>query len=70
MEPAFIGGASFERAIALATRALADFPACFWTRMPQAPIDTREDVALIVRQLRQRGSVKAWQAAAEIDRCL
>ena len=61
---------SLDRAIARARDALHDFPACFWTRAPHAPIETREDVVLVVRRLRQQGSAQAWRAAAEIERCL
>ena len=61
---------SLDRAIALARAALRDHPICFWTREPHAPHETRDDVALVVRRLRQQGSAAAWRAAVEVERCL
>ncbi|MDO8677682.1 MAG: hypothetical protein Q7R30_03855 [Acidobacteriota bacterium] len=61
---------SLDRALMLARDALRDFPACFWTREPHAPLETREDVALVVRRLRQQGPASAWRAAVEVERCL
>ena len=61
---------SLDRAITLARGALRDFPTCFWTREPHAPLETREDVALVVRRLRQQGAAAAWRAAVEVERCL
>lgn len=61
---------SFDEAIRLAQRALRDFPLCFWTRQPDARLETREDVVLVVRRLRQQGAAPAWKAAARIEQCL
>ena len=59
-----------DRALVLARSAIRECPECFWTRAPQAPLDTREDVALVVRRLRHHGSAAAWQRAREIELCL
>ena len=61
---------SLEEAVRLAQHALRDFPICFWTREPHARLETREDVLLVVRRLRQQGPAAAWRAAAEIEQCL
>lgn len=61
---------SFDEAVRLARQALRDFPICFWTRQPDAPLETREDVVLVVRRLRQQGAAPAWRAAARIEQCL
>jgi hypothetical protein len=71
MEPtASSEGGVVERAVALALVAIRDHPECFWTRGPQATLSTLEDVLLVVRRLRQHGSVAAWQRAREIELCL
>jgi hypothetical protein len=54
----------------LARRAISDHPECFWTRAPGAPLESREDVLLVVRRLRQRGARRAWTRAHEIEQCL
>ncbi len=54
----------------LAQRALAEHPECLWMRHPAAPLETSDDAALIVRRLRQYGSVKAWRLAGALERCL
>ena len=53
-----------------AKRALAEHPECLWMRHPAAPLETSDDAALIVRRLRQYGSVKAWRLAGALERCL
>lgn len=71
MEPqSFPRARSFEEAVRLAQGALRDFPSCFWTRQPHARLETREDIALVVRRLRQQGAAPAWRAAAAIEQCL
>jgi hypothetical protein len=71
MEPDFVQHAgSFDEAVRLAQDALRDFPICFWIRQPDARLETREDVALVVRRLRQQGAAAAWRAAAAIEQCL
>jgi len=62
--------APLARAVALARRAISDHPECFWTRAPGAPLDSREDIVLVIRRLRQRGSSQAWVRAHEIEQCL
>lgn len=57
-------------AVMLARRAISDHPECFWTRAPGAPLESREDVLLVVRRLRQRGARRAWARAHEIEQCL
>lgn len=61
---------SIAEAVRLAQHALREFPSCFWTRNPAARLESREDVLLVVRRLRQQGAAAAWQAAARIERCL
>jgi len=43
---------------------------CFWFWHPDARVRTREDVQLVVKELRRNGSRKAWLAAKELKRCL
>lgn len=43
---------------------------CFWFRHPEAPIETAEDVRLIIRHLREYGDQKAWKLAQELHKCL
>ena len=59
-----------NEALRLAQLALAEHPECLWMRHPAAPLETSDDAALIVRRLRQYGSVKAWQLAGTLERCL
>lgn len=61
---------TLEYALALARAALHDHPECFWTRAPHAPLESREDVVLVARRLRQHGSSAAWRRAREIELCL
>jgi hypothetical protein len=61
---------SFDEAVRLAQDALRDFAICFWTRQPNARLETRDDVLLVVRRLRQQGAAPAWRAAADIEQCL
>lgn len=63
-------GPALDRAVALARAAIRDHPECAWTRAPHAPLSTLEDVALVVRRLRQQGSAAAWRRAREIELCL
>jgi hypothetical protein len=71
MEPRVTSASpALDAALDLARTALRQHPECFWTRAPHAPLETRDDVALVVRRLRQHGSVAAWQCANEIERCL
>lgn len=57
-------------AIARASAAIGEFPACFWFRNPAAEVATIDDVRLIVQRLRQHGNRQAWQVALEIEQCL
>jgi len=57
-------------ALRRAGRALTDHAGCFWMRQPSAPLQTRADVKLIVRRLRENGGRTAWQTALEIEACL
>jgi hypothetical protein len=45
-------GASFDRSVELDRWALLDFLACFWTWVPRAPFETRDDVELGPHSLR------------------
>jgi hypothetical protein len=57
-------------AVHRARRALTEHPGCFWMRQPEAPLQNRADVELIIRRLRENGDAAAWQAAWEIEACL
>jgi hypothetical protein len=59
--------APLARAVALARRAISDHPECFWTRAPGAPLDSREDIVLVIRRLRQRGSSHTWACARVVE---
>jgi len=65
-----LAGAPSSLALALAREAFREFPACFWTRAPHAPLETRDDVALVIERLRRHGSSSAWRAARKIEQCL
>lgn len=43
---------------------------CFWFWRPDAAVRTREDVQLVVKELRRSGGRKAWLAAQELKQCL
>lgn len=59
-----------SEALRLARLAMVKHPECLWMRHPAAPLETSDDAGLIVRRLRQYGSVKAWQLAGALERCL
>ena len=46
------------------------FAECFWFRHPEATIDTRDDVELVIQRLREHGGKKGWQEAAQLRQCL
>ena len=47
-----------------------EFSKCFWFRHPEAVIDTRDDVLLVIRRLREYGGHRAWYAAQDLWKCL
>lgn len=48
----------------------AYYSSCFWFRHPDARVESRDDIHLIVEHLRDYGDRKAWKAAQELQRCL
>ena len=64
--PAEVG----EDVLALARRLVKEFPECFWFRHPEATIDDRADVLLLVKHLREYGGHRAWDAAQQLRKCL
>lgn len=46
------------------------FSECFWFRHPDAAIRFTDDVRLVIEHLRDYGDKRAWDAAAELQRCL
>ena len=60
-----------EAALALANEAIKKYNVmCFWFRSDDAIPETRADVRLIARRLRENGNRETWFFAREIDRCL
>jgi len=55
-----------ERAADLVRR----FSECFWFWNPDASIRFTDDVRLVIEHLRDYGDKRAWDAAAELQRCL
>lgn len=49
--------------IAMATQAVREFRECFWFRHPEADIQDREDVELVIDHLRRYGGRRAWTQA-------
>ena len=43
---------------------------CFWFWHPDAVVRTREDLQLVIKELRRSGGRKAWLAAQELKHCL
>jgi hypothetical protein len=46
------------------------FPECFIAWNPESKITTREDVELVVQELRDWGNHEGWRAAQELHKCL
>lgn len=55
-----------ERARAL----VKEYPGCFWFRHPEATVNNRADVRVVIQHLREYGGRKAWWAAQELHKCL
>jgi hypothetical protein len=49
--------------IAMARQAVLDFRECFWFRHPEADIQDRDDVELVIAHLRRNGGHRAWSRA-------
>lgn len=43
---------------------------CFWFRHPEATVDYIEDVAVVIRHLREYGDHEAWRDAQELHQML
>jgi hypothetical protein len=43
---------------------------CFWFWGPHARVESREDVELVIRQLRDYGNHQAWKDAQQLRKCL
>lgn len=46
------------------------FPQCFVAWNPDSTILTREDVELVIQELREWGNHESWRAAQELYKCL
>ena len=58
-------------AIVLALQAIEKYNVmCFWFRSDEAIPQTRADVRLVARRLRENGNRETWFVAREIERCL
>ena len=55
-----------ESMLAEASRLVKEFPECFWFRHPEATVDNRDDVVLVIRHLREYGGHRAWRAAQQL----
>ncbi|MCB1226195.1 MAG: hypothetical protein KDK99_10325 [Verrucomicrobiales bacterium] len=56
--------------VEMAQRAVKDFHECFWFRHPDAEIQDRDDVELIIDRLRRHGGHQAWKRSQELRACL
>ncbi len=59
-----------EEALALARKLARDFRECMWFRHPEATIETRDDIYVVIAHLREYGGHKAWRAAQDLWSCL
>ena len=57
-------------AVAMATELVRKFAECFWFRHSEAQVRYVDDVALVIRHLRDYGDKRAWAAAGELKKCL
>lgn len=58
------------KALRLSEIALSQHKECFWMRHPDAPLQDRSDLELVIRRLRQSGGRDAWKLARDIEECL
>ena len=60
-----------EEALALARELVKRYYAkCFWFRHPDATIESRDDIYLVVSHLREYGGHKEWREAQRLWKCL
>ena len=46
------------------------FANCFWFWHPEATVDTWDDIALVIRHLREYGGRREWEEAQNLSRLL
>lgn len=70
--PGIVTSPEVSESVLAKARSLArDFPECLWFRHPDASIDNRDDVILVIRHLREYGGHRAWIAAQNLwKQCL
>ena len=56
--------------VARAEELVREFPQCFWFWHPDARVQSREEIPLVIKNLREYGDKKAWQAAQGLRKCL
>lgn len=56
--------------IARAEELVRQFKECFWFWHPDARVLTRDDIPMVIKNLRQYGNKQAWRAAQELRKCL
>ena len=56
--------------VARAEDLVREFPQCFWFWHPDARVRSREEIALVIKNLREYGDKKAWRAAQDLRKCL
>lgn len=63
--------ARLAAACLLAQRYYQQFYAeCFWFCRPDLKVETREDMTMVLEELRSNGRRAGWNAAREIELCL
>ena len=56
--------------VARAEELVREFPQCFWFWHPDARVRSREEIPLVIKNLREYGDKKAWRAAQDLRKCL
>ena len=46
------------------------FTRCFWFRHPEATVQNRDDVRIVIEHLREYGDHRAWRIAQNLRKCL
>lgn len=68
--PAHGTASTLDPLIARAEELIRQFKECFWFWHPDARVLTRDDIPMVIKNLRQYGNKQAWRAAQELRKCL
>jgi len=56
--------------VARAQELVERFRECFWFWHPEAKVGSRQEIPLVIKNLREYGDQEAWRAAQELRKCL